>query len=107
MGINLFKLTIINMQWLKWIKEQFAEELYSWTWPEDYEDPQEYHNMINDYINELTKANPEWEKENLMWEAWYICWYERALRDILNSISTDEYETKTDIIYDIKYYLNN
>ena len=34
------------------------------------------------YLIELDDAKPDWEDENILWEAWYIRWYEVALNNL-------------------------
>lgn len=71
------------MQTLKEIKQSFTEELYSWANDLDFI-PWVLSEMKNDYVKELENANPEWEEENILWEAWYVRWYEVALIWLLN-----------------------
>ena len=99
------------MQTLKQIKEWFAEDLYSWVDKNDFEYEWELDEMIKDYIDELTDFNPEWEDENKIREAWYVRWYEVALKDILNDLTNiamfDEMKSDKDIENYINNLLNN
>jgi len=94
------------METIKNIKQWFANELYSWAYDLDFI-PWVLNQMKQDYIDELWTFNPEWEDENKIWEAWYVRWYEVALHDLLTTLSTDEYEKISEVIFDIKHYLNN
>jgi len=99
------------MQTLNWIKKEFADEMFSWTCEQDYEDPKEYHDMINNYINDLEIANPEWERENLIWESWYLRWYEVALNELKTKYEkTIEYDASyraKQIVENLNYLLTN
>jgi len=93
------------METLKQIKEWFAEELYSWESYKDYPDDHMKHkNNINDYILELEKCDPDWEEENLIWEAWYVRWYEVALQEVITLIekSNNKLVTKDTLEYLLK-----
>ena len=72
------------MQTLKDIKKSFAEDLYSWLHENDLNSKEEYNNLFKEYIESLDEFNPEWEEQNLCWEAWYIRWYEVAFKEVLH-----------------------
>ena len=81
------------MQTLKQIKAIFANEMYSWCSEQDLEH-WELNKMKQAYIDELSNCNPEWDVENMMWESWYIRWYEIALKRMFthfNIISSKEF----------------
>jgi len=77
------------MQTLKQIKQWFANELYSWADDLDFI-PWVLNQMKQDYIDELWTLDPDWEDENKIWEAWYVRWYEVALKDLLEKFKSDQ-----------------
>ena len=98
------------MQTFKEIKKSFAEDLYSWLHENDLNSKEEYNNLFKEYIESLDEFNPEWEEQNLCWEAWYIRWYEVALKEFKNALQTD-YDTHAENINDaiewLDYLLTN
>ena len=93
------------METIKEVKQWFAEEMFSWTCEQDYEDPNEYHNLIKWYVEDIEFCDPNWERENLCRETWYVEWYAQALRSIKYQIESSNNKLIT--LDAIDYYLNN
>lgn len=69
------------MQTLQQVKQEFADDMYSWCDENDLE-PWELNRLKESYIENLENFVAEWDRENEAWESWYIRWYELTLKEL-------------------------
>jgi hypothetical protein len=113
------------METLKQIKEWFYEDISNryldFLWDEERDIIETLHSDSDESMSfiEYTKDEAvdiafqalDWYQmngnENTIWEAWYVRWYEVALKDILNDLTNIAMfdEMKSD--KDIENYINN
>lgn len=67
------------MQTLKEVKQSLAESYYEW-W-EDEDNVMTKKDLIENRINDFEYCDPQ-DEENIFWDAWYIRWYEVALKEL-------------------------
>jgi len=91
------------METLEQVKRSFTEDMYSWADESDHE-VWELEEMKVSYIDDIENVSPEWEEENLIWEAWYVRWYEVALQEVITLIekSNNKLVTKDTLEYLLK-----
>lgn len=91
------------MQTIKDIAIEFANEAYSW-----YDEPN-INKLKQEYINDIIEYDfcMDWS-DNKSWEAWYIRWYEVALKELTTVISdSNNYTNIWDVILQLDYLLTN
>lgn len=93
------------METIKEVKQWFADEHYTWIYENDFDSTDWINKAKESYIEDIECCDPDWERENLCREIWYVEWYAQALRSIKYQIESSNNKLITSDAID--YYLNN